>query len=184
MAYFGQFKTAYLQREIPEDVAVSSDSYLQVGQLVKLTPATDTSVAYISAVTANDAAAALDDATHIIAQSDVTLEYGHIPVENRDYRYFPYVYSSFKLKGKTDTESKVAAEKFVGVSATAAALANTAPFSTAAQGSYAYVTADGKTYKKGASDWTDDSANTEFVSKKVALFKITNKDDVDVTVNG
>lgn len=178
MAYFGQFKTAYLQREIPEDVAVSSDSYLQVGQLVKLTPATATAVAYISAATS------LDDATHIIAQSDVTLEYGHIPVENRDYRYFPYVYSSFKLKGKTDAESKVAAEKFVGVSATAAALETTDPFSTAAQGSYAYVTADGKTYKKGESDWTDDSANSVFASKKVALFKITNKDDVDVTVNG
>lgn len=178
MAYFGQFKTAYLQREIPEDVAVSSDSYLQVGQLVKLTPATAVAVAYISAATSPN------DATHIIAQSDVTLEYGHIPVENRDYRYFPYVYSSFKLKGKTDAESKVAAEKFVGVSATAEALKTTDPFSAAAQGSYAYVTADGKTYKKGASGWADDSANSVFASKKVALFKITNKDDVDVTVDG
>lgn len=184
MAYFGQFKTAYLQREIPEDVAVSSDSYLQVGQLVKLTPATTTAVGYIAAVTANDEAGALNEATHIVAQSDVTLEYGHIPVENRDYRYFPFVYNSFKLVGKTDAESRVAAEKYLGVSLTVAALKTAVPFSTATQGAYAYVAADGKIYKKGASDWADDSANAVLETKKVALFKITNKDDVDVTVNG
>ncbi len=182
MAYFGQFKTAYLQREIPEDVAVSSDSYLQVGQLVKLTPATDKAVGYIAAVTANDAASALAAATHIIAQSDVTLEYGHIPVENRDYRYFPFVYNSFELIGKTQKESRLAAEKYHGVAATAAGLATAFP--TAAEGDYAYVTADGKMYKKGASNWADDSANSRLVTKKVALFKITNKDDVDVSVNG
>lgn len=182
MAYFGQFKTAYLQREIPEDVAVSSDSYLQVGQLVKLTPATDKSVGYIAAVTANDAASALAAATHIIAQSDVTLEYGHIPVENRDYRYFPFVYNSFELIGKTQAESRLAAEKYHGVVAAKADLATT--FSNAAEGDYGYVSGEGKMYKKGASAWADDSANSRLVNKKVALFKITNKDDVDVSVNG
>ena len=184
MAYFGQFKTAYLQREIPEDVAVSSDSYLQVGQLVKLTPAAGKAVGYIAAATGNNEAAALAAATHIVAQSDVTLEYGHIPVENRDYRYFPFVYNSFKLVGKTDAESRVAAEKYLGVCDTAANLATVDPFKTGAQGSYAYVTADGKIYKKGASAWADASAEAVLETKKVALFKITNKDDVDVTVNG
>ena len=114
----------------------------------------------------------------------MTLEYGHIPVENRDYRYFPFVYNSFKLVGKTDAESRVAAEKYLGVCDTAANLASAEPFKSGAQGSYAYVTADGKIYKKGASAWADASAEAVLETKKVALFKITNKDDVDVTVNG
>ena len=87
MPYKGEFKTAYLQREIPVDAAVMQGDGLVVGNLVKLVKAGANTVPYIVAATGNDKDAALADATHIIAQSDMTLEYGHVPVENRDYRY-------------------------------------------------------------------------------------------------
>lgn len=110
------FKTAYLQREIVVDVAVKGNStyagqegitpaeqayaarfasagadtsVLIVGDLVKLTPATGSTPAYIERVTS------LAQATHIVAQSDQTVGYGHVPVENRDYRYVPVVLNTF-----------------------------------------------------------------------------------------
>lgn len=77
----GSFKTAYLQREIPMDVAVIGSEPLHVGQLVTLTAAASGKPNSIAA--ANTLAAA----THIVAQSDMTLGYGHVPVENRDWNY-------------------------------------------------------------------------------------------------
>lgn len=83
----GHFITAYLQREIPMDLAVKTSALteaaaLEVGQLVKLVASTGANIpAYI------EAAAGLSDATHIIAQSDVTMNAGHVPIENRDYKY-------------------------------------------------------------------------------------------------
>ena len=81
MSWFAKFKTAYLQREIPLDVVVSTGSNLKVGQMVKLDKDT------ITAVTDATDKEALDSATHIIAQSDTSMEYGHVKVEDRDYRY-------------------------------------------------------------------------------------------------
>ena len=52
-----------------------------VGQLVTLTAANDSVPAYISS------AASAAAATHIVAQSDMTMEYGHVPVEERNYAY-------------------------------------------------------------------------------------------------
>lgn len=75
------FKTAYLQREVPMTVAVLGASPLVVGQMVTLTAASGAVPAYIAS------AATVAAATHIIAQSDMTMEYGHVPVENRDYAY-------------------------------------------------------------------------------------------------
>lgn len=75
MAYF---KTAWMQKEIPLQADVVGTTNLHVGDFVKLTTATG--YAYIEKST-------IANATHIIAQSDSTLEYGHVPVENRDYRY-------------------------------------------------------------------------------------------------
>lgn len=75
------FKTAYLQREVPMTVAVLGKSPLVVGQMVTLTAASEAVPAYIAS------AATVAAATHIIAQSDMTMEYGHVPVENRDYAY-------------------------------------------------------------------------------------------------
>lgn len=76
------FKTAYLQREIVLDVALADASNdFSVKQLVTLNAAADGAPQYLTA------AATLAAATHIIAQSDMTMEYGHVPVENRDYAY-------------------------------------------------------------------------------------------------
>lgn len=77
----GEFRTAYLQREVPLDVAVIGSKPLVVGELVKLTPASGDIPAYIESATS------LADATHLIAQSDMTMEYGHVPVEYHDWRY-------------------------------------------------------------------------------------------------
>lgn len=75
------FKTAYLQREVPMTVAVVGDKPLVVGEMVTLTAASGNVPASIKS------AATVAAATHIIAQSDMTMEYGHVPVENRDYKY-------------------------------------------------------------------------------------------------
>lgn len=78
------FKTAYLQREEWHDVDVVGSTPLKVGDCVQLHEATASVAAYIQKST-------FANATHIIAQSDQTIGYGHVPVENRDYRYNPQV---------------------------------------------------------------------------------------------
>lgn len=84
------FKTAYLQRECVEDVAVCSsetNDYFRVGQLCSYTPASGSVPGYITKKTTPAAG------DWVIAQSDQTMGDGptfaesHIPVENRDYRY-------------------------------------------------------------------------------------------------
>lgn len=81
MAYkTAHFKTGWLQREIVLEAKVSED--LVVGALCTLT---------------EDTLAGAEDvatATHIVAQSDMTLGYGHIPVELRDYKYDPKLVKS------------------------------------------------------------------------------------------
>ena len=74
------FKTAYLQKEDYIDADVVGTDDLKVGDCVQLTEATDSAGAYIQK-------SSLANATHIIAQSDQTLAYGHVPVEYRDYKY-------------------------------------------------------------------------------------------------
>ena len=78
------FKTAYLQREVHLDCDVVGSSPLKVGDCVQYVAATGSNGAHIKK-------SSLANATHIIAQSDQTLVYGHVPVENRDYRYDPSV---------------------------------------------------------------------------------------------
>ena len=78
------FKTGYLQKTDAYDVAVVSNEegdVFKVGQLVTLTAAAGGVPAYITKKTTP----ALGD--FIVAQSDMTMEYGHVPVELRDYRY-------------------------------------------------------------------------------------------------
>lgn len=78
------FRTAYDQREIPVDVKVAEN--LKVGDMV---------------VVANDTitkTTTLANATHIVAQSDMTMGYGHVPVELRDHRYNPAVAASTTKK--------------------------------------------------------------------------------------
>lgn len=177
MPYKGEFKTAYLQREIPVDAAVMHGDGLMVGNLVKLVGATANTVPYIVAANGNDKAAALADATHIIAQSDMTLEYGHVPVEVQDYRY--------KKTVACTVVPGTAGAAFLGVVATTAGI-NAAVGGVAKVGDAVYVTADGKVYKctaaktsNAASTWAVDTGATVGI-KKVALFALINKDDVIV----
>ena len=95
MAYFAEFITARFQREIPMEVAVgvTPSSYLRVGQMVKVVDGV------VKTLSASTEAAAKTEATHIIAQSDMTMEYGHVPVENRDYKYSDAVAATIAAAG-------------------------------------------------------------------------------------
>lgn len=80
------FKTAYLQREVPLDVKVSSGTLqLHIGDVVSITSAGVVTARSNSVEATAKGAVAVGD--YIVAQSDMTMEYGHVPVENRDYRY-------------------------------------------------------------------------------------------------
>lgn len=86
----GSFKTAYLQHEIVEDVKVTAGKgqVLHVGDIVKITNGVLGLVLSASASSANGVSfPALTTDMYIVAQSDQTMEYGHVPVEMRDYRY-------------------------------------------------------------------------------------------------
>lgn len=86
----GSFKTAYLQHEIVEDVRVTADKnqVLHVGDIVKITNGVLGLVLSASATAASSVVfPALTTDMYIVAQSDQTMEYGHVPVEMRDYRY-------------------------------------------------------------------------------------------------
>lgn len=88
MAYKAQFKTAAGQKEVVLDCKVAAD--VAVGYLCKYDAAANSISASTSATpVAGDV---------IIAQSDMTMEYGHVPVENRDYRYNPKVAASASPK--------------------------------------------------------------------------------------
>lgn len=87
MAYkTAHFKTAYLQREVVMDVKVATE--LKVGALCSYAAATGSTPATITGVETVAAA------HYIVAQSDMTLEYGHVPVENRNYAYSNVVAAS------------------------------------------------------------------------------------------
>lgn len=83
MAKFAEFKTAYLQREIP--VMATLTAALKVGQLCTYD---------------GTALAAVGDSTnvavgqYIVAQSDMTMGDGHVPVERRNYAYSDVVAAS------------------------------------------------------------------------------------------
>lgn len=92
-----QFKTAYLQRMVPFDVAVvgavaegaavtsaNRKGAILSGDFVKLTPATATVVAYITKAT--EAEVAAQTATHIVALTDMTIAGGGVPTDLKDYR--------------------------------------------------------------------------------------------------
>ncbi len=82
--YKAHFRTALGQREIVLDAKVTAD--LVVGQICKFTPGTGDNPGTLAPSTA--VAAAGD---YIVAQSDMTMEYGHVPVEHQDHRYNPKV---------------------------------------------------------------------------------------------
>ena len=168
MAYFAEFITARFQREIPMEVAVgvTPSSYLRVGQMVKVVDGV------VKTLSASTEAAAKTEATHIIAQSDMTMEktmgYGHVPVEYRDYRY------SDQVKGTVSDVSNLLG-----------AYESKAAFPAAAAGNnnkYAFEIDEQKVYKSNGTAWAADTTIT-VTSKKVALFKILNTDDLKIRVN-
>lgn len=73
-----EFKTAYLQREIPVKANVSAQ--LVVGQVCTYNPST-------KALAAIADATAVANGQYIVAQSDVTMGDSHVPVERRNYNY-------------------------------------------------------------------------------------------------
>ena len=86
----GSFKTAYLQHEVVEDVKVTAGKnlVLHVGDIVKITNGVLGLLLSASASAAGSVVfPALTTDMYIVAQSDQTMEYGHVPVEMRDYRY-------------------------------------------------------------------------------------------------
>jgi hypothetical protein len=85
-----EFKNAYLQKAIRlDDVAVfstESGDIFKIGQVVNFTAKNGTTPAYIQ----KDASPAVGD--YIIAQGDDTaLPYGHVPVEDKNYKPKDYV---------------------------------------------------------------------------------------------
>lgn len=93
-----QFKTAYLQAAFPVDCVVvgsvnegvevtstNRKAAICVNDFVVLTPEDGTKNAYIQKATTVAAA------THIVAQSDMTIGQGHAATDQRDYRYSPLV---------------------------------------------------------------------------------------------
>lgn len=98
------FRTAYLQREVYLDTAVVGDC--KVGDFVVFTAETPTVQQYIKKAAAADitAANAAAGKLYIVAQSDQTIAYGHVPVENRDYRYDPKVAQTKAMVPTTKTD--------------------------------------------------------------------------------
>lgn len=98
------FRTAYLQREVYLDTAVVGDC--KVGDFVVCTAETPTVQQYIKKAAAADvtAANAAAGTLYIVAQSDQTIGYGHVPVENRDYRYDPKVAQTTATAPTTKTD--------------------------------------------------------------------------------
>lgn len=75
-----EFKTAYLQRELQLDVTLAAEA--EVGDVVSVSEAGAMTLKAGNTVAVGD---------YIVAQSDQTMGYGHVPVELRDYRYSPTV---------------------------------------------------------------------------------------------
>lgn len=112
--YKANFKTAYLQRELPLDLKVDGDAGLEadytvantvdltlhVGDVVKMVGDTiQLALAYHASADASiDDTDAIKVGNYIVAQADQTMEYGHVPVEYRDYKYKDNVADSASLK--------------------------------------------------------------------------------------
>lgn len=114
-----QFRTAYLQAAFPADVVVvgtvnegtevtnsNRKNAICRGDFVVLTPATSTVNAYITKATSAQVTG--KTATHIVAQSDMSLSTGHPKTEIADYRYSELVGAT---KGSAPTDKTDALKK-------------------------------------------------------------------------
>lgn len=115
-----QFNTAYLQREVVEDftpyatfpktVDAGKDGKAHVGDVFFIDTAHGNKFARVESTTsAADAKSKVLVGYYILAQSDQTMGYGHVPVENRDYKY------SDEVKMTADTAKKFALFKITNL---------------------------------------------------------------------
>ena len=176
--YKAKFKTAYLQREISTDVIIA-DSDMHVGELGVIVPATDKMPAIINKLAATDVEAAGKEANIIIAQSDMTMEYGHVPVEDRDYRYSDIV------KSKVDN-TMLSNANYIGVYEKVTDLPTDA---SVVDASIALVyttlnTVAKYNYTKNNTTWAKASPEVTYkisdLVKKVSFFNIIDKTDIIV----
>lgn len=80
------FKTGRLQRELLELLTPKDNLTAHVGDVFKVD--SNGELERIESTTsAADAKSKVLKDQYILAQSDMTLDKGHVPVENRDYRY-------------------------------------------------------------------------------------------------
>lgn len=163
--YKAKFRTAYDQREIPVSAVVVAGDPLEVGQVVTADFYQD-GIAVIKAVSADTVGQAKEFGTHIIAQSDQTMEYGHIPVEDRDYRYNPEV--KYSIEGANPLPN------FDGFYNTLEE-ANT-ELGNGTSGHTILVKSNGKydKYTSNGSVWSNSNVTAQI--KKVALFAIVDND--------
>lgn len=175
--YKAKFKTAYLQREISTDVIIAGN--MHVGELGVIVPATDKMPAIINKLAAADVEAAGKEANIIIAQSDMTMEYGHVPVEDRDYRYSDIV------KSKVDN-TILSTANYIGVYDNVADLPKD---TSVVDASIALVYTAPNTltkykYTKSTTAWAKASPEATFkisdLVKKVSFFNIIDKTDIIV----
>lgn len=163
--YKANFKTAYLQREVVVDCVVGGTNPLHVGELVTAAFAPN-GTAYLAATSGNTVSEAVAKVTHIVAQSDQTMEYGHIPVENRDYKYDDGVAVTSGVLTYFDGayESVEEAKKYLGNGT------NTHVIAVKQSGKYYRATSSGTA-------WT--VSTTELPVKKVALFAVSDTSDLN-----
>lgn len=85
--YFAKasFKTGLGQREFVEDLKASSKLELHVGDVFHIN--NGNVVARTNTTSGAAAVETVAEGDYIVAQSDMSMEYGHIKVEDRDYRY-------------------------------------------------------------------------------------------------
>lgn len=106
-----QFKTAYLQREVVMDAKIAAPTVgASSSGLIPANVFAVGDVVYNNAgtLTARTTKASVVAGDYFFAQSDQTMGYGHVPVEDRDYRYNPKIEPSA-------TEKKVALFKIVNI---------------------------------------------------------------------
>lgn len=162
---FAEFKTAYLQRAIPLDAAVV-DTGLAVGALVTFGLSGTTPVV--------SAAASLEAATHIIAQSDMTLiPEDHPKTDYRDYRYSAAV---------KPLDTPIKASTFIGAYAANTDLPTAASTNV---GKTALVLEDGKIYTSTAGagstySWVAGASAITLTPKHLSLYALVDKNDVKV----